>query len=153
MVGLLSITLGLRGIPPEAVEVMVARDIALAGLTRGRLHIAHISTAGSVRLIRHAKEAGIIDVTAETCPHYFSITEVAVKGYNTDAKVNPPLRTEKDIEAIKEGLKDGIIDVIATDHAPHHRDDETAEFDKAPFGISGIETALSLPISLSITVY
>lgn len=145
--GLLSITLGLRGIPPEAEEVMVARDIALAGLTRGRLHIAHVSTEGSVRLIRHAKEAGIA-VTAETCPHYFSITEAAVKGYNTDAKVNPPLRTEKDIEAIKEGLKDGIIDVIATDHAPHHRDEKLREFDKAPFGISGFETALSLSLML-----
>lgn len=145
--GLLSITLGLRGIPPEAEEVMVARDIALAGLTRGRLHIAHVSTEGSVRLIRHAKAAGIA-VTAETCPHYFSITEAAVKGYNTDAKVNPPLRTEKDIEAIKEGLKDGIIDVIATDHAPHHRDEKLREFDKAPFGISGLETALSLSLKL-----
>ncbi len=145
--GLFSITLGLRGIPPEAEEVMVARDIALAGLTRGRLHIAHVSTEGSVRLIRHAKEAGIA-VTAETCPHYFSITEAAVKGYNTDAKVNPPLRTEKDIEAIKEGLKDGIIDAIATDHAPHHRDEKLREFDKAPFGISGLETALSLSLKL-----
>ncbi|MEK6673316.1 MAG: dihydroorotase [Nitrospirota bacterium] len=145
--GLLSITLGLRGIPPEAEEVMVARDIALAGLTRGRLHIAHVSTEGSVRLIRLAKEAGIA-VTAETCPHYFSITEAAVKGYNTNAKVNPPLRTEKDVEAIKDGLKDGIIDAIATDHAPHHRDDKLQEFDKAPFGISGIETALSLSLKL-----
>ncbi len=145
--GLFSITLGLRGIPPEAEEVMVARDIALAGLTRGRLHIAHVSTEGSVRLIRHAKEAGIA-VTAETCPHYFSITEAAVKGYNTDAKVNPPLRTEKDIEAIKEGLKNGIIDAIATDHAPHHRDEKLREFDKAPFGISGLETALSLSLKL-----
>lgn len=145
--GLLSITLGLRGIPPEAEEVMVARDIALAGLTRGRLHIAHVSTEGSVRLIRLAKEAGIA-ITAETCPHYFSITEAAVKGYNTNAKVNPPLRTEKDIEAIKEGLKDGIIDVIATDHAPHHRDEKLLEFDKAPFGISGLETALSLSLKL-----
>lgn len=145
--GLLSITFGLRGIPSEAEEVMVARDIALAGLTKGRLHIAHVSTGGSVRLIRQAKENGI-SVTAETCPHYFSIAEDAVKGYNTNAKVNPPLRTEKDIEAIKRGLKDGTIDVIATDHAPHHKDEKLQEFDKSPCGISGLETALSLSLKL-----
>jgi dihydroorotase len=145
--GLLSLTLGLKGIPSEAEDIMVARDVALAQLTRGRLHIAHVSTEGSVRLIRDAKERGI-DVTAETCPHYFSITEEAVKGYNTDAKVNPPLRTKKDIEAIKKGLKDGTIDVIATDHAPHHRDEKLREFDQSPFGISGLETALSLSLKL-----
>ncbi|MBI4690545.1 MAG: dihydroorotase [Nitrospirae bacterium] len=145
--GLLSVNLGLRGIPSEAEEIMVARDIALAGLTGGRLHIAHVSTQGSVRLIREAKERGI-NVTAETCPHYFSITEDAVKGYNTNAKVNPPLRTEKDIEAIKQGLKDGTIDVIATDHAPHHRDEKLREFDQSPSGISGLETALSLSLRL-----
>ncbi len=145
--GLLSITLGLRGIPPEAEEVMIARDIALAGLTEGRLHIAHVSTKGSVRLVREAKERGI-NVTAETCPHYFSITEKAAEGYNTDSKVNPPLRTVEDIEALKLGLKDGTIDVIATDHAPHHRDEKLREFDHAPFGISGLETALSLSLRL-----
>ncbi len=145
--GLLSLTLGLRGIPSEAEEVMVARDIALARLTNGRLHIAHVSTEGSVRLVRQAKEMGI-NVTAETCPHYFSITEDAVKGYNTNAKVNPPLRTQKDIDAIKQGLKDGTIDVIATDHAPHHRDEKLREFDQAPSGISGLETALSLSLRL-----
>lgn len=145
--GRLSTLLGLRGIPEISEDVMVARDILLAELTGGRLHIAHVSTEGSVRLIKEAKRRGI-NITAETCPHYFSITEDAVKGYNTNAKVNPPLRRQKDIEAIKEGLKDGTIDVIATDHAPHHRDEKLQEFDKAPFGISGIETALSLSLRL-----
>lgn len=145
--GLLSLTLGLRGIPVEAEMIMVSRDIALAGLTGGKLHIAHVSTEGSVKIVREAKARGL-NVTAETCPHYFSITENAVKGYDTNAKVNPPLRTEKDINAIKEGLKDGTIDVIATDHAPHHKDEKLGEFDQAPCGISGLETALSLSLKL-----
>ncbi len=145
--GLLSLTLGLKGIPSEAEEIMIGRDIALANLTKGRLHIAHVSTEGSVRIIRDAKERGI-NVTAETCPHYFSITEKAVEGYNTNAKVNPPLRTQKDANAIKQGLKDGTIDVIATDHAPHHRDEKLKEFDQSPSGISGLETALSLSLNL-----
>ncbi len=146
--GFISTTLGLRGIPKAAEEVMVARDIALAGLTGGRLHIAHVSTEGSVRLIRDAKERGI-SVTAETCPHYFCLTEDAVNNYNTSAKVNPPLRTERDVEAVKQGLKDNTIDVIATDHAPHHIDDKyNKEFDAASFGISGLETAFSLGLKL-----
>lgn len=145
--GAVSTFLGLGRIPSAAEEVMVARDIILAKLTGGRLHIAHVSTEGSVRLVRQAKERGI-GVTAETCPHYFSITEETVKEYNTNAKVNPPLRTQEDVEAIKEGLRDGTIDVIATDHAPHHRDEKLREFDKAPFGISGLETALSLSLKL-----
>lgn len=145
--GAVSLTLGLRGIPPQAEEVMVARDTALAELTGGKLHIAHVSTAGSVRIIREAKARGI-SVTAETCPHYFSIKEDAVFGYNTNAKVNPPLRTDADIAAIKEGLSDDTIDVIATDHAPHHRDEKLREFDQAPSGISGIETALALSLRL-----
>ncbi|MCL4475525.1 MAG: dihydroorotase [Nitrospirae bacterium] len=145
--GTVSTFLGLSRMPAAAEEVMVARDIILAELTGGRLHIAHVSTEGSVRLIRQAKERGI-RVTAETCPHYFSITEEAVKEYNTNAKVNPPLRTERDVEAIKEGLGDGTLDVIATDHAPHHRDEKLREFDKAPSGISGLETALSLSLRL-----
>ncbi len=145
--GLLSMTLGLRGIPAEAEQIMVFRDILLAELTRGKLHIAHVSTEGSVKLIRDAKRRGV-NVTAETCPHYFSLTEDAVKNYDTNAKVNPPLRTKKDIEAIKEGLKDGTIDVIATDHAPHHRDEKLREFDLAPSGISGLETALGLSMKL-----
>lgn len=145
--GLLSVTLGLRGSPAEAEQIMIFRDIVLAELTGGKLHIAHVSTKGSVDLIRTAKKRGV-RVTAETCPHYFSITENAVRGYDTDAKVNPPLRTDLDIEAIKEGLRDGTIDVIATDHAPHHRDEKLREFDMAPSGISGLETALGLSMSL-----
>ncbi len=145
--GLLSMTLGLKGIPAEAEQIMVFRDIMLAELTHGRLHIAHVSTEGSVKLIRDAKQRGV-NVTAETCPHYFSLNEDAVKNYDTNAKVNPPLRTKKDIEAIKEGLKDCTIDVIATDHAPHHRDEKLKEFDLAPSGISGLETALGLSLKL-----
>jgi dihydroorotase len=142
-----SALLGLRGIPSASEEVMVSRDIILAGLTGGRLHIAHVSTKGAVELIRNAKAKGI-NVTAETCPHYFTITEGAVAGYNTNAKVNPPLRTLKDVEAIRDGLRDGTLDVIATDHAPHHKDEKLREFDKAPFGISGLETALGLSLRL-----
>ncbi len=145
--GNLSTLLGLKGIPSFAEEIMVARDILLAKLTKGKLHIAHVSTKGSVQLIRRAKKEGI-ELTSETCPHYFTLTEETVKGYNTNAKVNPPLRTEADIIAIKEAIADGTIDVIATDHAPHHRDEKLQEFDKAPFGISGLETALSLSLKL-----
>lgn len=145
--GRLSAQMGLKGIPYVSEDIMVARDIILSELTGGRLHIAHVSTEGAVRIIREAKKRGI-NVTAETCPHYFTITEDAVNGYNTNAKVNPPLRTQRDVEAIKEGLNDGTIDVIATDHAPHHRDEKLQEFDKAPFGISGLETALSLSLRL-----
>jgi dihydroorotase len=145
--GIISATLGLKGIPDEAEQIMIFRDILLAELTGGKLHIAHVSTEGSVKLIREAKTKGI-NVTAETCPHYFSLTEEAVKGYDTNAKVNPPLRTKRDIEAIKEGLKDGTIDIIVTDHAPHHMDEKLREFDMAPFGISGFETALSLSLRL-----
>lgn len=145
--GLLSITLGLRGIPAESEQIMIFRDIVLAELTGGKLHIAHVSTKGSVDLIRNAKRSGV-SITAETCPHYFSITEDAIKGYDTDAKVNPPLRTAEDVEAIQEGLRDGTIDVIASDHAPHHRDEKLREFDISPSGISGLETALSLSLRL-----
>jgi dihydroorotase len=146
--GLLSIKLGLRGIPAQAEEIIVARDIALAELTGARLHLAHISTKGSVELIRLAKSRGIADITAETCPHYFSITEESVEGYNTNAKVNPPLRRDGDIDAIRQGLKDNTIDVIATDHAPHHRDEKLGEFDLAPSGISGFETSIGLSMKL-----
>ena len=145
--GLLSITLGLKGIPVEAEQIMIFRDILLAEMTGGKLHIAHVSTEGSVNLIRDAKQRGV-HVTAETCPHYFSLTEEAVKGYNTNAKVNPPLRTARDTKAIKEGLRDGTIDAIVTDHAPHHTDEKLREFDMAPFGISGLDTALSLSLKL-----
>ncbi|MGO9379927.1 MAG: dihydroorotase [Dissulfurispiraceae bacterium] len=145
--GSLSTHLGLRGVPAAAEEVMISRDIMLAKLTGGKLHIAHVSTRGAVELIRRAKSEGVA-VTAETCPHYFSITERAVTGFDTNAKVNPPLRTDDDVAAIKEGIKDGTIDVIATDHAPHHADEKILEFDRAPSGISGLETALALSLAL-----
>jgi len=145
--GHVSSELGIKGIPSASEEVMIARDLALARLTGGRLHIAHVSTKWSVELIRRAKVEGI-NVTAETCPHYFTLSEQEALGYNTLAKVNPPLRTEEDMLAIKEGLRDGTIDVIATDHAPHHKDEKLLEFDKAPFGISGFDTALSLSLNL-----
>lgn len=145
--GLISVTRGLRGIPAEAEMIMVFRDILLAELTGGKLHIAHVSTEGSVDLVRYAKKRGI-QVTAETCPHYFSLTEKAVETYDANAKVNPPLRTGRDIEAIKRGLQDGTIEVIATDHAPHHTDEKMREFDQAPSGISGLETAFGLSLRL-----
>jgi dihydroorotase len=126
---------------------MTARDISLAELTGCKLHIAHVSTAGSVRLIRDAKARGV-KVTAETCPHYFTLTDEAVRGYNTMAKMNPPLRTADDVADIKQGLKDGTIDVIATDHAPHAMDEKSGEFDYAPFGIVGLETVLGLTLKL-----
>ena len=145
--GVVSTELGLRGIPRSAEDVMTGRDISLAELTGCRLHIAHVSTADSVRMVRDAKSRGV-KVTAETCPHYFSLTEEAVRGYNTMAKMNPPLRTADDVAAIKQGLKDGTIDVIATDHAPHALDEKSGEFDYAPFGVVGLETALGLTLRL-----
>lgn len=135
--------LGLKGIPAAAEEVMVARDIILAELTGCRLHIAHVSTAGSVRLIREAKARGV-RVTAEVTPHHFTLTDMAVAGYNTNTKVNPPLRGEADLAALREAMADGAIDAIATDHAPHTRDEKDVEYDNAPFGISGLETAVGL---------
>ncbi len=146
--GAVSTRLGLRGIPNAAEDVMVARDIALAKLTGGRLHIAHVSTEGATELIRRAKAEGVT-VTAETCPHYFTLTEGKLLDYNTNFKVNPPLRTERDREAIIAGLADGTIDVIATDHAPHAASEKDVEFDLAPFGISGFETALALSLRLA----
>ena len=145
--GFVSTILGLKGIPKAAEEVMVARDLALCELSKGRLHIAHVSTKGSVSMIRDAKQRGI-SVTAETCPHYFSLTDDSLISYDTNLKVNPPIRTGEDVEAIKEGLKDGTIDVIATDHAPHHIDEKNTEFDAAAFGISGLETAFALSLTL-----
>jgi dihydroorotase len=141
-----SMVLGLRGIPKQAEEVMVSRDIMLAELTGGYLHIAHVSTAGSVDLVRQAKKKGI-KVTAETCPHYFTLTDDIVKLYDTNTKMNPPLREKKDIDAIKQGLVDGTIDCIATDHAPHAQEEKNREFDLAPFGIIGFETILSLVLN------
>ncbi|BCA54062.1 Dihydroorotase [Nitrospira sp. KM1] len=145
--GLISTELGLPGIPSAAEDVMVARNVSLSELTGARLHLAHISTAGSVRMVREAKSRGI-RVTAEACPHHFTITEEAVRGYDTCAKMNPPLRTWSDVQAIKEGLRDGTIDVIATDHAPHATQEKQQGFTEAPFGIVGLETALSLTLAL-----
>jgi dihydroorotase len=139
--GLVSARLGLKGIPACAEESMVARDIRLARLVGGRLHIAHVSTAGSVELIRSAKEEGI-PITAEVTPHHLTLTEEKVVGYNTNAKVNPPLRTAEDVEALISGLKGGVLDAIATDHAPHTGKDKDCDFTTAAFGISGFETAL-----------
>jgi dihydroorotase len=145
--GLISTELGLPGIPAAAEDVMVARNLALSELTGARLHLAHISTAGSVRMVREAKSRGI-PVTAEACPHHFTLTEELVRGYNTHAKMNPPLRTWTDVQAIKDGLRDGTIDVIATDHAPHATQEKQQDFTEAPFGIVGLETALSLTLGL-----
>jgi len=145
--GAVSTELGLPGMPAAAEDVMVARNIALAELTRARLHLAHITTEGSVRMVREAKYRGL-KITAEACPHHFTITEETVRGYNTSAKMNPPLRTWKDVQAIKEGLRDGTIDVIATDHAPHASQEKQLGFTEAPFGIVGLETALPLTFAL-----
>ena len=145
--GLVSTELGLPGIPSAAEDVMVARNVSLAELTGARLHLAHISTAGSVRMVREAKARGL-KVTAEACPHHFTLTEELTRGYNTHAKMNPPLRTSRDVQAIKEGLRDGTIDVIATDHAPHASQEKQQEFTEAPFGIVGLETALPLTLAL-----
>ncbi|GBD33273.1 Dihydroorotase [bacterium HR33] len=144
--GLVSTRLGLRGIPSAAEEIMVARDLLLAELTRGHIHLCHMSTKGSVDLIRRAKDKGI-KVTAEVTPHHLILTDEACLGYNTHAKMNPPLRTAADVEALREALKDGTVDVIATDHAPHHYDAKEREFDDAPFGVIGLETALALGIT------
>lgn len=141
--GEMSTRLGLKGINRAAEEIMVARDILLSEVTGVRVHIAHISTKGSVELIRLAKSRGV-KVTCETAPHYFSADERMVDGYNTDAKVNPPLRSVSDVLAVIDGLVDGTIDIIATDHAPHHRDDKEVEFALAANGLSGFELAFSL---------
>jgi len=139
--------LGLAGIPNASESVMVMRDIALARTTGVPVHIAHVSTAESVAAIRRAKADGIA-VTAETAPHYFTLTDEAVEGYNTNAKMNPPLRTEADRQAVRDGLADGTLDVIATDHAPHAADEKEVEFDRAANGIIGLETSLALGLQL-----
>ena len=144
--GIVSARLGLKGSPSEAEEIMAIRDILLARRTGGHVHLAHMSTAGSVELIRWGKERGI-NVTAEVCPHHISLTEERVVGYDTNAKMNPPLRTAKDVEALRDAVKDGTIDVIATDHAPHHYDEKEREFADAPNGIIGLETALAVSVT------
>lgn len=145
--GFTSTRLGLKRIPSTAEEVIVARDILLAELTGCRVHIAHVSTKGSVRIIRESKSRGV-KVTAETAPHYFTLSEEALESFDTNLKVNPPLRSASDVEAIKEGLKDGTLDVIATDHAPHSSLEKDVEFDYASSGMIGLETALPLALQL-----
>ncbi len=145
--GVVSTELGMPGIPDASEEVMVARNLALADLTGVHVHLAHLSTARSVELVRHAKSQGL-PVSAEVCPHHFSISEEAVRGYQANAKMNPPLRTNEDMLALKQGLVDGTIDVIATDHAPHAVQEKQLEFDSAPVGIVGFETALPLTLQL-----
>ncbi len=142
-----STSMGLKGIPHIAEEIMVYRDLALADYTGCHLHLAHISTRRSINLIRQAKKDGC-PVTAETAPHYFTLTEEAVKGYNTNAKMNPPLRTPEDRDAIIEAIQDGTIDAIATDHAPHSALEKDIEFDQAANGIIGLETAVPLALAL-----
>ena len=144
--GIVSARLGVKGIPAEAEEVMVARNILLARLTGGHVHLAHMSTRGSVELIRWGKGLGVT-VTAEVTPHHLTLTENACEGYDTHAKMNPPLRTADDLDALREGVRDGTIDVIATDHAPHHYDAKEREFADAPFGIVGLETALGVMLT------
>ena len=145
--GAVSTELGLKGMPTEAEDIMVYRDIALLEKTGGRLHVAHISSGNSVDLVRHAKAKGL-PVTCEVAPHHFTLTDEAVRGYDTNTKMSPPLRSTKDIEKIKEGLKDGTIDIIATDHAPHDIIDKQVEYQNACFGIVGLETALPLTLKL-----
>ncbi|RMD83152.1 MAG: dihydroorotase [Candidatus Dadabacteria bacterium] len=145
--GLTSIRLGVRGLPSAGEAVMVARDIELVRCTGGRLHVAHVSTAEAVEMIRRAKEEGLA-VTAEATPHHFTLDERAVEGFNTNAKMYPPLRSRRDVAAVQRGLADGTSDAIATDHAPHHRDEKGVEFDRAAFGVVGLETSLPLALDL-----
>ncbi len=148
--GVISTKLGLRGIPDIAEAAMVYEHILLADYTKSRLHIAHVSTKKAVEIIRWAKAKGV-DITAETCPHYFTLTDEACATFDTNYKVNPPLRTETDVMAIKEALAEGTIDAIATDHAPHLTSEKEVEFDLAPFGMIGLETAFSLGYEALVT--
>ncbi|MCD6257220.1 dihydroorotase [Candidatus Aerophobetes bacterium] len=143
--GYWSTVLGLPGIPAEAEEIAIFRDLSLARLTGSKLHIAHLSTRGGVELIRKAKQENI-KVSCEVTPHHLALCDEAVKNFDTNTKVNPPLRTGKDIEALKDGLREGVIDIIATDHAPHTQEEKELEYSRSPFGIIGLETALSLVI-------
>lgn len=144
--GYVSTILGMRGIPNAAEEVMVAREIILAELTGARVHLAHLSTKGSIELVRMAKKRGV-NVTCEITPHHLSLTDEVVKGFDTNTKTNPPLRTKEDIDALKEGLKDGTIDVIASDHAPHTLDEKELDYNGAPFGVVGLETTVGVVLN------
>jgi dihydroorotase len=142
-----SLILGMRGIPAAAEEVDAVRDCVLAKLTGARIHLAHVSTRGTIEAVRRAKDAGL-RVTCEVAPHHWTLTDEAVAEYDTNTKMNPPLRSADHVAAIIEGMKDGTIDAIATDHAPHHLDEKALEFDQAPFGITGLETAVGLAFDL-----
>ena len=144
--GLVSLLLGLGGMPATAEEVMIGRDTALAESTAGRLHVMHVSTAGGVALVRAAKARGV-RVTAEACPHHFTLTDESLRTFDANCKMSPPLRTAADVEAIIAGIADGTIDCIATDHAPHAREKKMLELDRAPFGILGLETAIGLSVT------
>jgi dihydroorotase len=144
--GFVATSLGLWGMPHIAEEIMVGRDIALTQYTCGQYHVAHMSTAGSLELVRQAKRSGL-QVTCEVTPHHFTLTDEAVRSYDTNTKMNPPLRTAADVEAMRQGLRDGTIDVIATDHAPHSFDEKQVEYQTAPFGIVGLETAIGLAVT------
>jgi dihydroorotase len=141
--GRMSLLLGLKGMPALAEDLDAVRDIILAAETGAHVHIAHISTKGALEAVRRAKKDGI-NVTCEVTPHHFTLTDEAVEGYDTNTKMSPPLRSREHLEAMIEGIKDGTIDAIATDHAPHHADEKALEYDRAPFGITGLETALGL---------
>ena len=144
--GIVSLLLGLAGMPASAEDVMIGRDTALAESTGGRLHVMHVSTAGGVDLVRMAKARGV-RVTAEACPHHFTLTDEALRGFDSNYKMSPPLRTAADVEAIIAGIVDGTIDCIATDHAPHAPEKKMLELDRAPFGIMGLETAVGLSVT------
>jgi dihydroorotase len=143
--GYWSTALGLRGIPRASEEIAVARNIRLAELTGARFHVAHLSTAGALRSVREAKARGL-SVTCEVTPHHLLLTDERVSSYDTQAKMKPPLTTEEDRQGLLEGLRDGAVDAIATDHAPHHQDEKDDDFDSAPFGIVGLETAVALSL-------
>jgi dihydroorotase len=144
--GVYSTRLGLKGIPAEAEETMVSRDLILAEMTGGKYHVAHISTRRALEMVREAKSRGL-RISAEVTPHHFTLTDAAVADYDTNAKMNPPLRSADDVAALIEGIKDGTIDAIASDHAPHHINLKMLEFDRAPFGITGLETAVGLALT------
>jgi dihydroorotase len=157
--GVYSTRLGLKGIPSSAEDTMVSRDLILAETTGGKYHVAHLSTRRAVEMVRHAKAQGL-HITAEVTPHHFTLTDAAVAEYDTNAKMNPPLRSQDDVDALRKGIADGTIDVIASDHAPHHINLKMLEFDRAPFGITGLETAvglafteLQLPIARMIEMF
>ena len=142
-----SLILGLKGMPAAAEDVHVIRDCVLAKLTGAAVHIAHVSTKGAIEAVRRAKEVGL-PVTCEISPHHWTLTDEAVVDYDTNTKMSPPLRSRDHVDALMEGLRDGTIDAIATDHAPHHADEKALEFDRAPFGITGLETAVGLAFEL-----